>query len=44
MIELHLENTIIAFDGRGIEVFPQGQAASRYHIANVKNTHFRRPK
>jgi len=36
MVELHLENTIIAFDGRVIEAFPQGQAASRYHIANVK--------
>jgi hypothetical protein len=36
MIELHLENTIIAFDGRVIEAFPQGQAASRYHVANVE--------
>ena len=36
MIELHLERTIIAFDGRVIETFPQGQAASRYHVANVK--------
>jgi hypothetical protein len=36
MIELHLESTIIAFDGRVIEAFPHGQAASRYHIANVK--------
>ncbi|TFG50462.1 MAG: hypothetical protein E4H40_01380 [Candidatus Brocadiia bacterium] len=36
MIELHLENTIIAFDGRVIEAFPRGQAASRYHVANVK--------
>ena len=36
MIELHLEHTIIAFDGRVIETFPQGQAASRYHVANVK--------
>ena len=36
MLELHLENTIIAFDGRVIEAFPQGQAASRYHVANVK--------
>jgi hypothetical protein len=36
MIELHLEHTIIAFDGRVIEAFPQGQAASRYHVANVK--------
>ena len=35
MIELHLENTIIAFDGRVIEAFPQGQVASRYHVANV---------
>jgi hypothetical protein len=38
MIELRLENTIIAFDGRVIETFPQGQAASRYHVANVKMT------
>jgi hypothetical protein len=36
MIELHLEHTIIAFDGRVIEAFPKGQAASRYHVANVK--------
>ena len=36
MIELHLENTIIAFDGRVLETFPQGQAASRYHVANIK--------
>lgn len=36
MVELHLENTIIAFDGRVLEAFPQGQAASRYHIANFK--------
>jgi hypothetical protein len=35
MIELHLENTIIAFDGRVIEAFPQGQVASRYHVANI---------
>jgi hypothetical protein len=36
MIELHLENTIIAFDGRVLEAFPQGQPASRYHVANVR--------
>ena len=36
MIELHLENTIIAFDGRVLETFPQGQPASRYHVANIK--------
>jgi hypothetical protein len=36
MIELHLENTIIAFDGRVLEAFPQGQPASRYHVANIK--------
>jgi len=36
MIELHLENTIIAFDGRVLEAFPQGQVASRYHVANIK--------
>ena len=36
MIELHLENTIIAFDGRILEAFPQGQPASRYHVANIK--------
>jgi len=35
MIELHLENTIIAFDGRVLEAFPQGQVASRYHVANI---------
>lgn len=36
MIELHLENTIIAFDGRVLEAFPQGQPASRYHVANIR--------
>lgn len=36
MIELHLENTIIAFDGRVIEAFPQGQTSSRYHVVNVE--------
>ena len=36
MIELHLDNTIIAFDGRVLEAFPQGQVASRYHVANIK--------
>lgn len=36
MIELHLENTIIAFDGRVIEAFPRGQVASRYHVANIE--------
>ena len=36
MMELHLEQTIIAFDGRVLEAFPQGQAASRYHVANVE--------
>ncbi|MBN1266196.1 MAG: hypothetical protein JXA25_11925 [Anaerolineales bacterium] len=36
MIELHLETTIIAFDGRVIEAFPQGQVASRYHVANIE--------
>lgn len=36
MIELHLENTIIAFDGRVLEAFPQGQVASRYHVENIK--------
>jgi hypothetical protein len=36
MIELHLEHTIIAYDGRVIEAFPHGQPASRYHVANVK--------
>ena len=35
MIELHLENTIIVFDGRVIEAFPQGQVSSRYHVANI---------
>jgi len=36
MIELHLEHTIIAYDGRVLEAFPQGQAASRYHVANIE--------
>ena len=36
MLELHLENTTIAFDGRVIEAFPKDQASSRYHVANVK--------
>jgi hypothetical protein len=36
MIELSLEHTIIAFDGRVIEAFPQGQVSNRYHVANVK--------
>ena len=36
MIELHLEHTIISYDGRVLEAFPQGQAASRYHVANIK--------
>jgi len=36
MIELHLERTIIAFDGRVLEAFPHGQPASRYHVANIK--------
>jgi hypothetical protein len=36
MIELHLENTIIAFDGRVLEAFPDSQPASRYHVANIK--------
>jgi len=36
MIELHLENTIIAYDGRVLEAFPQGQPASRYHVQNIK--------
>jgi len=35
MIELYLDTTIIAFDGRVLEAFPQGQAASRYHVANI---------
>jgi len=35
MIELQLENTIIAFDGRVLEAFPQGQVASRYHVVNI---------
>jgi len=37
MIELHLDNTIIAFDGRVLEAFPKGQPASRFHVANVKS-------
>jgi hypothetical protein len=36
MIELHLEHTIIAYDGRVLEAFPHGQAASRYHVANIE--------
>jgi hypothetical protein len=36
MTELHLEHTIIAFDGRVIEAFPQGQVSNRYHVANVE--------
>ena len=36
MIELHLENTIIAYDGRVLEAFPQGRAADRYHVANIE--------
>ena len=36
MIELHLEHTIIAFDGRVIEAFPEGQVSNRYHVVNVK--------
>lgn len=36
MIEIYLENTIIVFDGRVIEAFPQGQASTRYHVSNVE--------
>jgi hypothetical protein len=35
LIEVVLENTIISFDGRVIEAFPQGQPSQRYHIANI---------
>jgi len=44
MIELHLENTIIAFDGRVIEAFPQGQVASRYHVANIMSADIKSDK
>ncbi len=41
MLELHLERTIISFDGRVIEAFPQGQASNRYHVANVETATIR---
>jgi hypothetical protein len=44
MIELHLEHTIIAFDGRVIEAFPQGQVSNRYHVANVKTAEIKSDK
>jgi len=36
MIELHLEQTTIAFDGRVLEAFPQGQVSNRYHVINIE--------
>lgn len=36
MIEVHLESSIISFDGRVIEAFSTAQEAKRYHVAHVK--------
>jgi hypothetical protein len=36
MVEVYLENTIISFDGRVIEAFPQGMVSNRYHARNVE--------
>jgi hypothetical protein len=36
MIEVVLENTIISFDGRVIEAFPQGRESQCFHVANVE--------
>jgi hypothetical protein len=36
MVEVHLERSIISFDGRVIEAFSQGQPAQRYHVAHVR--------
>jgi hypothetical protein len=36
MIEVHLENSIISFDGRVIEAFSDSLEAKRYHVAHVK--------
>ena len=35
MIEVHLDNSIISFDGRVIEAFSTTQEAKRYHVAHV---------
>ena len=36
MIEVHLERSIISFDGRVIEAFSDNQEARRYHVAHVE--------
>ena len=36
MIEVHLDNSIITFDGRVIEAFSNTQPAQRFHVAHVK--------
>jgi hypothetical protein len=36
MIEVHLERSIISFDGRVIEAFSDNLEAKRYHVAHVK--------
>jgi hypothetical protein len=36
MIEVHMDRSVISFDGRVIQAFSHGQEGKCYHVAHVK--------